>query len=336
MGVVSTKEVFDAYFAAEEAKGLDVRRVRGQVDRKEVYAYEEKLGKQIFDMSPTELLDMVRTFDTEEYGDEHFLSAQSWQTLSMRFRAVFYFYLTHYKIIINPWDDPVMKGKVALNYLMEGTKPYTYEDVERVIGLFRKDYLPQRSDYLECIIRLFHEGVYDADEIVGMKNSDVDVRTGKIKLPGRQITITPRTVDLIYTVHIMNMFGDGKSVMAPWKDSYFRFPVRKMWMDKIDERPKEVISATVSRTLAKFVAQRYNFKINSRVLYLLGLYEFIVARFGQEETDRMILSSSGKNDEASDNIFFCAREYGMQNIPSVTKVKQFLIPYVHDRSGFII
>lgn len=332
MGAISTKELFDAYFSELEQDGVDVKRIRAQVDRKEVYNYEEKIGKQLVEMSGKELLDMIKTFDSEEYDSEYLITSGLYSQVSVRFRKIFDFYIKNYHPMYNPWNDTSMRGKNALNYLTMGTSAYTFDNVETIINQFRRDYTEARSDFLECMLRMHHEGVMNSDEITGLTNKDVNIRTRKIKLPGREILLTSKTADLLYTVHNMTTLGDGKSIMAQWNDSYFRFPVRKSEVSGFNERPRESVSATLSRSLSKFISKPYKFKVNSRMLFMLGFYDFLAARFGEEETDRIIL---GKRDsEGVDKLMVAAREYGINPMPEATKLKYMLLPYVKNRDGF--
>ena len=60
---VPTKEVMDAFYRA--TKGETVKRTRSQIDREEVYEYEKKIGKQLFEMDCDELFEMMRTFGSK-------------------------------------------------------------------------------------------------------------------------------------------------------------------------------------------------------------------------------------------------------------------------------
>ena len=55
-----TKELFTEYLSTLDEKTR--YRCDNNIDRHEVYAYEEKIGKQFIDMNPEEILDMITTF----------------------------------------------------------------------------------------------------------------------------------------------------------------------------------------------------------------------------------------------------------------------------------
>ena len=56
MAVISTKQLLDEYFQEEAAKGRKLRRSRSQLDRPELYAYEQKIGKQLVEFDADDIL----------------------------------------------------------------------------------------------------------------------------------------------------------------------------------------------------------------------------------------------------------------------------------------
>ena len=66
MAVITTKQLMDEYFAEQEEQGKDVRRNRSQLDRSEVYAYEERVGKQLVELNADEILEMISTFQNKK------------------------------------------------------------------------------------------------------------------------------------------------------------------------------------------------------------------------------------------------------------------------------
>ena len=66
MAVITTKQLMEEYFAEQERQGKDVRRNQSQLDRPEVYAYEQKIGKQLVEFDADEILEMISTFQNKK------------------------------------------------------------------------------------------------------------------------------------------------------------------------------------------------------------------------------------------------------------------------------
>ena len=71
MSLIKTKELFDEFFTNYHSEAAKTNRT--MVDRPEVYAYEEKIGKQLVDMSVDELLEMLRTFHDTQRKNTNFM-----------------------------------------------------------------------------------------------------------------------------------------------------------------------------------------------------------------------------------------------------------------------
>lgn len=57
MAKIPTKQLFDEFFASKGKDETYLRKIRAKADRPEVYAYEEKIGKQLVDMDVDELFE---------------------------------------------------------------------------------------------------------------------------------------------------------------------------------------------------------------------------------------------------------------------------------------
>ena len=53
MGLISTQELLNKYY--ESVKGTSYKKTRAQIDRPELYAKEQKIGKELIDMTPDDL-----------------------------------------------------------------------------------------------------------------------------------------------------------------------------------------------------------------------------------------------------------------------------------------
>ena len=95
--------------------------------------------------------------------------------------------------------------------------------------------------------------------------------------------------------------------------------------DIFDERNPEYSGMYISRVIGREVNSKLEKKINGRLLYLRGFYDFIVDKYGQEETDRLILSARVPED--TKKLMDAAEEYGVVEKNSTT-MKEFLRQFV--------
>lgn len=110
MAAIPTKQLFQEYFDSLDSKVA--QRIRGQVDRLEVYEFEEQIGKQLVDMNVDELLEMLKTFKSTKNKNRstYSLSLSSYSMISSFYRSIFDFYIEHYGIVmLNPWYNKKLK-----------------------------------------------------------------------------------------------------------------------------------------------------------------------------------------------------------------------------------
>ena len=68
MGLISTQELLNKYY--ESVKGTSYEKTRAQIDRPELYAYEQKIGKELIDMTPDDLKGLFIEFGNKRKGKE--------------------------------------------------------------------------------------------------------------------------------------------------------------------------------------------------------------------------------------------------------------------------
>lgn len=57
---MNTRELLDEYFT-NERPDLTAAKIRGQIDREELYTYEKKIGKQLVDMDSMEIFELIKS-----------------------------------------------------------------------------------------------------------------------------------------------------------------------------------------------------------------------------------------------------------------------------------
>lgn len=329
MAKISTRELFDEYFESLGKTESYIKKIRSQVDRQEVYEYEKKIGKQFIDMDADELFDMMLTFNGNRNlkNAEYSVTYSSWTQISSRYRDIFNYYIDHYEIIKNPFYDKRMKGTEVYKRLAKNKEPFTIEKMEEIISNLKRDFAADRAAYYECIIRLFYDGFAKAQELVLLNESMIDFKFKTITLPGRIIQLSDRTFYLLTLIHnsdvIENVRGD--LLLEPWHDSYFKFIVRKKQAELLQDKTLTEMGSIIDRAIIVNVKNKYSIDVNLRMFYLLGFYNHLVGKFGEQRAYELL--TSVKNSDDARDLTNVARLYGI-NFGNVTLLKKMLRPFI--------
>ncbi|MBQ0101422.1 MAG: hypothetical protein KBT31_01320 [Firmicutes bacterium] len=220
-----------------------------------------------------------------------------------------------------------MKGKEATKRLAEGREPFRWEIVARIISDLHKDFDTDKADYLELILLLFYNGFMKAEEIVETTGDMVDHESKTINLPDRVIRLSDRCYELLMKFDSMETIEGWRGIfaLASWNGSIFKFIVRPKNISELNDRPITSMCDIINRYIANDINDRYNTKINYYILYMLGFYDYIVSKYGEERTNQMITSYRNSDDVAALSVL--AREYGVK-VDNVTHLKRYLRPFM--------
>lgn len=327
MAVITTKELFDAYFKTKDE--VTVWKTRSQVDRPEVYAYETKIGKQLVDMNEEELFEMICTFNNKKSAVRGSLNvgSASFRKYVSNFRLIFQFYIDNYEVIRNPFHSAKFKGIQADALLVGNKSRFTYKNVEDVIRNLYSKYERERAMYYELVILLFYNGFSESQEIVSLTESQIDFRRKEVKLLGRTVKLSDRCFELLTAVHDMEIMGGmhGNFEMRPWHGGYFKFILRPKEAVDFQDKDSTYVSRKISAILSTKVSQVFGIDINYRKLYLLGFYDFIVGKYGEERVKEIITSFRVQRD--IDDLTVAADEYGIQN-HNMVYLKRSLVEFI--------
>lgn len=324
---VPTKQVLNEYYGGERSE-TDLR-VRCQVDREELYDYEKKIGKQLFEMNVDELFDMIQTFGSKRKtvkGASKMGYNSFFQICSM-YRQIFNYYIDNYQIIRNPFNDKSMKGNNALERLMAGQERFTQENVDTIIYNLQHDLPEERANYIECIVRLFCDGFATNEEIVLLNESMIDFKKRQVILPGRIVKLSDRTFTLLNYVHSLEEMAanHGFYRMVTYKNNYFKYTVFERNVKSFSDKPIGEVAALLSRALIVYIRRPYNMDVNYRTFFLFGFYKKLVETYGEERVREMVLAT--RNSEYTNDIYAMARLYGV-NTSNITTLRKSLRIYV--------
>lgn len=329
MGRISTQELLEKYY--ESKVGTPYAKTRVQIDRPELYAYEQKIGKELIDMSSDDLIGLFIEFGNKRKGKEieHLTATKSSDQLKSQLNKIFEFYSDTVERIKNPLNDRKMKGMELAKRLAQGREPFRWAAVQDIIRKLHSDFDDDNADYVELILLLFYNGFSKAEEIVGLKADMINHYHKTVKLPSKNtpIRLSDRCYELLMKFNKMDIIAGwrGDYILASWNGSFFKFIVRPSQEYKLSERPKTAMCDIINRCIANKVNDKYDTKINYHILYMLGFYEFIVGKHGEEKANVMITSYRDSDDVAE--LMCLAKEYGIQ-VDNVSHLKRYLRPFV--------
>lgn len=327
MGVISTQELLNRYY--DSVKGTSAEATRKQIDKPELYAYEMTIGKELIDMDVDDLFGLIIEFRNKRKGKEikYMISHSSFDQISTLLRSIFNFYIDNIQPIRNPMNDKRMKGKEAAKRLMQGREIFRWSMVEEIISKLHKDFEADKADYIELILLLFYNGFSKADEIVTLKEDMINSYYKTVKFEKRTIKLSDRCYELLMKFNKLDMIAGwrGDYILASWNDSFFKFIVRPSQEYKLNDRPKTAMCDIINRCIATNVNDKYNTKINYHILYMLGFYEYIVARHGEQKTNDMITSYRDSDDVKE--LMNLAEEYGVK-VDNISHLKRYLRPFI--------
>ena len=326
MGKISTKQLISRYFKSIE--GTPAEKQRAIIDKTELYDYEEKIGKELIDMDVDDLFGLINELNNKKNGkDIPFMTAHySFDHLTVLLRAIFNFYIDTVEPIKNPLYDKRMKGKEATKRLAQGKETLRFDYVQSIINKVHNDTTEDRADYVELIMLLYYSGFENAEEIATFKSSAINHRNRTVAMTGRTVQLTDRCYELLQKFEGIDELVEWRTYyLTTYRGGYFKFIVQEKQLAEFDDRDIRSICNMINRQISVYVNQPYNTKINFSILYWLGFYDSIVKKYGEEETNRMLLSFRNSDDVTK--LMNCARDYGVK-VDNISHLKRFLRPFV--------
>lgn len=321
-----TASLLDEYFTTRPE--TTAKKIRGQIDRPELYSYEKEIGKPLVDMESQEIAEMIKTFSNKSFSNKVYkMSYRTYDTLLSILRDFFNWYIDNYEVIKNPCNDKKIKGRNVVALFADDVKIFDKDAMEEAIERIRNDQIEEYADYQEAIIRMFYEGFPEAIDIVNLKEDDINHEKKTAIVKGREIQLSDRLYELLVKINHMDEYPAhrGSYMLLSYRGSYFKFPTRAKFEKEFNDRPPEYWAGHISRLFNRDIKNKLDININARTLYLRGFYDYMVNKVGQGETDRLIMSI--RNSDDSRKIMSLAEEYGVVE-QNVTTLKKVLMPFV--------
>lgn len=324
MSTYTTQQIFDEFF-----EGMDpnfTKRIRPSVERPELTAYEEKIGKQFYQFTVDEAYEMLRTFRPLSDGDELVLRPRTYTTIVGWYRRICdEFFRKHPECIcVNAYSDKRMAARNVVMEVATWIRTLTIEDVRAAIIIMNKELPDVSAVYNECLIELGLCGVADASEMVNIKEEDVDFDNRIITVKDRFVVMNDRLAEILPRVHTIATMEGGKRDfnMFPYRGSYLRFASKTNSVTSIDDREEA--------KLAQFINVRFQYMrkitqvdLTTRRIYELGFYLHMLGKYGEENLRAMVYENVD-----TEILLKEAQDYGFPH-RWVSPIQQMLIEHLH-------
>lgn len=312
-----TKEYLDQYLATRPEKTSN--KIRSMIDRHEVYDYEEKIGKSVFEMNIDEIIEMFKTF-RRRGAQKSKLSAKTYDVITSLFRVFFNWYIDEVEVIKNPFNSAEFKEKSRRILDDARNIGVSKESIAKAIDNLYANENIDYAEYCEAIVRMAYEGFAATYDVVNLKESDIDHLRKSVTIRGREHLLSSRLYELLVKIHKKETMQAprGEFVMVEHDGSYFKFPTRESFAGV--KRESVFWQSYLSRVFKNKIAPCFDVNVSFRDIYVYGFYEHLVRKYGREEADRMILS----NKDGKVNMILTeeSRIYGMGDNISPTQLRK--------------
>ena len=300
MAEITTRELLTRYY---QSLGDDykARSAEINIEKPELFAYEEQIGKEFLDMDVDELYGLIRILvKGRSYSTPQIMSTM---------RDLFSFYIDIAEVKIkNPFHDKRMTRRNVIREIIKGKEPIRFSKIEETLNKIRaKD--PQYADYIELILRLWYDGLFKADEIVNLKEKDINPKTLVVSLPGRTARLSFRTYSLLRKFGELDVIeGARRYELKTWHGGCFKFIFDKKAIDHSEDTPFREMCHKLYYIIKNHVDYKYDTDFTYRNVYWLGFFDYLCRKYGEKRTTEIITSYRNADDIRT--LEYEGKEYG--------------------------
>lgn len=295
------------------------------LDRKEIYEYEESLGKSIFEMSANELMDLFAVFKRRKVGDSNIIPYNTYCQYVSEFRGLFQWYCEHYQVIINHFNT---KDKFNYNKLVE--RANQNKEIVSPSEYYNSMLASNRiSSFTKMVNQLAYLGL-SIMNIITLTDDMVDLDARTIQLRNRSRVI-PMPDDLYYRMlnnhnePDENRDTDG-NISLHWRESFLSFRTRAKPQYEFDKLPDTRIRMITRQKVAKECNKELGCSVSLEELQRLGFYDFLVSKYGREEANELI-SDPANTNKFNREAFY----YGGFNENTLTRTKRDMVQFIYQK-----
>lgn len=304
----STRDIIEKYVKQKFPQEDSYKRWVNALCRPEVFEREEQLGKSLFEMNADELEDLFLSFRSTQYrstGKETPISPTYMQSLLSLYTDLFEFYIVSGHLIQNVMRD--QRFKKLPGRIKSDDPIITKLGIKQICARFESYYESAEAAFLELLLWLFYTGFYENDEVINLKEADVDLQKKEAYVSGRTVHLCEECCEAMVRNRKLTQYTSyrTKYVLVPYQGSYVYFPSpdkRKSRRENVDPDGYGNMQARSQLDLNKVINKRMatirdltHTVINSRVLYFRGFYDYIVSCCGEAHLVEIL--SSSRNTE---------------------------------------
>lgn len=300
MAEITTRELLTRYYQSLN-DDYKARAAEINIDKPELFTYEEQIGKELLDMNVDELIGLIRILvKGRSYSTQQIMSVM---------RDLFNYYIDIAEVKIkNPFSDKRMIRRNVAREIVKEREPIRFAKIEETLNEIRVKE-PQYADYIELILRLWYDGLFKADEIVNLKEKDINPKTLMVSLPGRTARLSFRTYSLLRKFEELDEIeGARKYELKTWHGGCFKFIFNQKTIDHADDTPFREMCQKIYYIIKVHVDYKYDTEFTYRNVYWLGFFDYLCRKYGEKKTTEMIISYRNTDDIRT--LEYEAKEYG--------------------------
>lgn len=304
--MTKTEEMIQKYFdqklGDDEAKR---KRYFRMIARPELAEAEEQYGKDIFHFSIDELENYLTNMrlSTRFKNTGKSVSQANMRSIIGWYRDLFDFYMVETgEYFLNPFRDKrltKLPGKVK-----DDLPIFTRDTLEKLAVSCETVFSEGEAAMMQSILWMHYCGCFSLNEILDIKDDDVNLDDHYAVLEDRRINLTPECVEALRNNHRVEFYSihNARNYMCPYHGSYLWLPFKtkamqtyqeeyNYAMSKQQERPADQMRHVVSIKLTKLRNETgVIFAVDT--IYYRGIYDFLVEKCGEEHTKEIIESAT--------------------------------------------
>lgn len=315
---ISTRDLFHEIMEKKEIPESRITVYRA-ISMDVIEEYEEECGKHFLEMNEEEIYELVFRVCSAENRDPVSFAP----FVVSVFRDAFNYYSKHYHPVYNPIGNRYDRLGELIDAINQGRPRLTTDSMYATIGKLHQIYPVDQADHLELLILLFYDGVPSIDALLDTKVQDINYKKKSLMVFGREVNLSDRCFFLLDKFTKLDAAEGIRGCIhyIRWNGCVYPVARRENW--NIDGLTKRQMASMMILNFSKRINAHSDYQMCATDLYLLGFFDYMVAKFGQEDTIKMIQINS--KSKGSDSLLKgCANEYGVHN-RNVTQLKQMMI-----------
>lgn len=300
----STRDIIEQYVRLKFPQEDTYKRWVNALCRPEIFEREEQLGKSFFQMNADELEDLFLSFRSTQYkntGKDIPISPTYMQSLLSYYTDLFEFYIASGHLMQNVMRDQRFSKLPGRS--TSDAPTITKTGIKQICARFESYFEPAEAAFLELLLWMFYTGFYENDEVINLKESDVDLHKKKAYVHGRTIQLCDECCEAMARNRKLTQYTSyrTKYVMVPYHGSYVYFPSpdrRKRREENAVPDGYGNLQEKSQLDLNKIINNRMHairnlthVVVTARILYFRGFYDYIVSQCGEEHLAEILNSN---------------------------------------------